>query len=278
MATYQLRALSIGEILDGAFAVYRGNFGVLVGISAICTGIPAIINVYMSTVGIEFISVWIMLVGFGLYSVGGLIATGATIHVISEAYLSVMPSLGEALKFALGKMLKIFLAGLCKYLIIGVVVVIVMIVFGIAGAAMGGSTAAAALVTIGVIPVAIIVFVMLSGYSIVTQAAVLEWETSAVDSLARSWTLTKGFKMKAFGLGAVIWILVSIPVMAGTVLIMILPGMAAVLSAASSLLQLILYPVVASTFTLLYYDLRVRKEAFDIEYLGQQLGVATDLE
>jgi len=36
----------------------------------------------------------------------------------------------------------------------------------------------------------------------------------------------------------------------------------------------VLYPVFAAVFTLFYYDLRVRKEAFDVELLGQQLGLS----
>ena len=40
------------------------------------------------------------------------------------------------------------------------------------------------------------------------------------------------------------------------------------------LISLFLYPFISCVFTLFYYDLRVRKEAFDLELLSQQLGVA----
>ena len=39
----------------------------------------------------------------------------------------------------------------------------------------------------------------------------------------------------------------------------------------TSLLQLVLFPLLPVTFTLFYYDLRVRKEAFDLEFLSEQL-------
>jgi hypothetical protein len=39
-------------------------------------------------------------------------------------------------------------------------------------------------------------------------------------------------------------------------------------------LPLVLAPVVAAVITLIYYDLRVRREAFDLEMLAQQLGPA----
>ena len=38
-------------------------------------------------------------------------------------------------------------------------------------------------------------------------------------------------------------------------------------------LPLILTPVLAAVITLMYYDLRVRREAFDLQVLGQQLGI-----
>jgi hypothetical protein len=35
----------------------------------------------------------------------------------------------------------------------------------------------------------------------------------------------------------------------------------------------ILYPAISCVFTLMYYDLRVRREAFDLQMLSQRLGV-----
>jgi len=37
---------------------------------------------------------------------------------------------------------------------------------------------------------------------------------------------------------------------------------------------LFFYPFTSCVFTLFYYDLRVRKEAFDLELLSQHLGIA----
>jgi hypothetical protein len=37
---------------------------------------------------------------------------------------------------------------------------------------------------------------------------------------------------------------------------------------------LFLYPFTSCVFTLFYYDLRVRKEAFDLEVLSKSLGIA----
>jgi hypothetical protein len=40
------------------------------------------------------------------------------------------------------------------------------------------------------------------------------------------------------------------------------------------LVFLMFYPFTSCVFTLFYYDLRVRKEAFDLELLSRHLGIA----
>jgi len=275
MATYQLRALEFGEILDGAFAVYRHHFGVLVGVAAACTGVPTVLNVYMSMAGIESVHPGTLLLWIVLYGVGGLIAAGATIRVVSRAYLGLDPELSESIRFALGKMGKIFLSGLAKYLMIGLPWLGAAIVMGILGAAVQELALLTLMGAVVVVGTMVATFVLVAGYSVVTQAVVLEDETSATGALGRSWELTKGFRTKAFFLGVVIWVLLSLPIVASSGLTLLSPALEAPLVGFAGLLQLIIYPVYACAFTLLYYDLRVRKEAFDIEYLGRQLGIGT---
>lgn len=272
MATYQLRAMSFGEILDGAFSIYRRHFGVLIGVAVICTGIPTIINIYVGTVGVEFVSPFTLFIWFVLFGIGGLIAAGATIWIISEAYLGIEPTIGDALGFALGKWWKIFVAGAAKYFIIALSWVGPTLV-GAAVGAVAGNVLGGLLFAVAVVVGIIVAIVVTCGYAVVTQAAVLEDDTSATDALGRSWSLTKGFKGKAFGLGFVVAILVSVPLMAAGVLAALIPSLAALFNGLGGLAQLLVYPVFACAFTLLYYDLRVRNEAFDIKYLSEQLGV-----
>ncbi len=273
MASYEIREMSFGEIIDGAFAIYRRNFALLVGIAVVTTGIPTILNVYVTAVGLEFVNPFILLLWVLLLSVGGLIGAGATVLVISQVYLGVDPRFGEALRFALTKMSKIFIAGLAKYLVIVLVSAVPILVGGVT-VAVGGASVLGGIVALvtGVLGLVAAV-VIASGYAVVTQAVVLEEETSATGALGRSWSLTKGFKKKAFGLGVVLLMLFTVPYLAATVLVLLVPALEVVITAAGGFLQLIIYPIFACTFTLLYYDLRVRHEAFDIEHLGQQLGL-----
>ena len=101
---------------------------------------------------------------------------------------------------------------------------------------------------------------------------------SGSEGVGRSWRLTKGFKSKAFGLYCVVFVLFF--------LFIIGFGIVAALAAAVfrplmvpaviglGLVFLFFYPFTSCVFTLFYYDLRVRKEAFDLELLSRHLGIA----
>jgi hypothetical protein len=51
-------------------------------------------------------------------------------------------------------------------------------------------------------------------------------------------------------------------------------GLDLLLAVPLALVTLLIYPLIACVFTLFYYDLRVRKEGFDLEVLSGQLGIA----
>ncbi len=248
MATYQLRRMSIGEILDGALAVYRVFFGPLVAIAIVCEGVPAILNTYITLGGgaIEYPVLW--LASFVLSGLGGLVAAAATVWVISEAYLGREPTVGDALSYALGKMVPLFIAGLAKYLLIS----FGLLLFFIPG------------------------IVVACGYAVVAQVVVLEDLPMATDALGRSWSLTKGHKRRALVLGFVVFALIWLPFIIAGGLAFFVPLLENVFTVGGQLLQLVIYPVVACAFTLFYYDLRVRKEAFDLEHLSRQIGLTAE--
>ncbi len=247
MTTYELRAMSIGEILDGAFALYRDFFGTLVSIAIVCQGVPTILGVYISVGGGNLAHFGLSLVVLLVSAIGGLVATGATLWAISEAYLGREPATMDALVFALGKVLRILIAGIAKYI----------------------------LMSLGFLLFIVPGIVIACGYAVVAQVVVLENHPAATDALGRSWTLTKGSKRRAFALGLVVWILVYLPFVAGQALATIVPGLQITFDVGAQLLWLLVYPIIPCAFTLFYYDLRVRREAFDIEHLSRQIGPAT---
>jgi uncharacterized membrane protein len=109
--------------------------------------------------------------------------------------------------------------------------------------------------------------VIACGYAVVAQSVVLEDPRSGIDALGRSWDLTRGYKGKAFVLGLVMFTLILLPFIVALALTVVLPYWEVVLSIAGQLLQ---------AFTLLYYDLRVRKEGFDVHHLSRQLGLEVE--
>jgi hypothetical protein len=236
--------MSLGEILDGALAIYRNFFGTLVSIAIVCEGVPAIMAVYVELGGGVAAHPVLWLSAIFASALGGLVAAAATVWVISEAYLGRDPLFSDALGYAWGKMARLFIAGLAKYILIFLASILLFIP--------------------GII--------VACGYAVVTQVVVLEDLPSATDALGRSWTLTKGHKLKAFGLGLVVFLLIGLPLMVAGALGAFIPGLFATVTVGGQLLQLMLYPVVGCAFTLFYYDLRVRKEAFDLEFLSRQLS------
>jgi hypothetical protein len=101
---------------------------------------------------------------------------------------------------------------------------------------------------------------------------VLESLPRATDALGRSWQLTRGFRTKAFSLGAAVFFLIYLPLMVAGAVAELVVSLRTTVQIGGQLLQLLLFPLVACAFTLLYYDLRVRKEAFDLELLSRELG------
>ncbi len=245
MATYELRSLSFGEILDGALAIYRHQFWTFLTIAIVCEGVPTIVNAYVLLGGGWMTHPVVGLVGFMLAIFGSFLAAGAIVRAIAAAYLGQVLPAGDALRFALGRLWPLIVAGTSAYLLIGLGFL--------------------ALVVPGVI--------LACGYSVVAQVVILEDLPGGTDALARSWQLTKGHRGKAFGLFVVVVLLFLLPATVAGFLVILLPVSEVAINIASELFQMLVYPIFAAAFTLFYYDLRVRKEAFDVELLGQQLGL-----
>ena len=89
--------------------------------------------------------------------------------------------------------------------------------------------------------------------------------------------LTKGFRGKIFGALFIAGLLLFIPTLAlsGLAANALLNGGSMVyvvaLATVPALLQVLIYPFFYAIFTVLYYDLRVRKEGFDLEMLASAL-------
>jgi hypothetical protein len=283
MSETELRPLTAGELLDHSFGLFRRLFVPLVVIQVVCSGLPFLLNVYGAArggtrLGFTFI---VYFIAFVL----GALASAATAYLISESYLGrdlapgaalrrAVPRMGSVMALSLGMGLVVMLAALPAMIAMlggGVFAGLALQEGGDASRA--GAGAMLMLAGLGLLVLPIIVF---SGISVATPALVLE-DIGAGKAMTRSWGLTKGFRLRIVGLLFVVLIVLMIPFLAiagvGGMFQSAQPstGTIVLITVASGLVSLVVGPLLYCVLTLVYYDLRVRKEAFDLEMLAAGL-------
>lgn len=253
MTLAELRPLSTGEILDNAFGLYRRHFAPLVVIVLVVSAVPTILELYVQASG-GFLArpVLGMLTGL-LNIVLSAIGTAAAVFIVSDSYLGRPVDAWDALSRAVPYIARVVVLSILTTLVVGLGFMFFLVP--------------------GVI--------FLSALVVSTQALVLEENRSPTEAMGRSWQLTKGSRWKVLALVVVTAIIVAIPSMAGGIAAAFLVTGPAVLTdlpmgwylamVIGAVVQLLLYPLMYSVLTVLYYDLRVRKEGFDLEVLAQAL-------
>ena len=249
--------MTTGALLDRAFRLYTGNFSLMLGITA-----GAYVPFYLIMLALEG-----SIDGNLQFGVGGLsalifqvifmilwssiafpIASGATTYAISERYLGNEVTIGDALRRGLSHFWPLSIAQITATIrvLIGFVLLIVPGILW-----------------------------MLS-YSLIVPAILIEGQR-ALPSLRRSSELVRGYRGKVF------WVLLIInllqAVLAGgvsvisNVLFSAASGSSEILtSALGNLLSIFLTPLGIIAAILLYYDMRIRKEGFDLEMLSRALA------
>jgi hypothetical protein len=188
------------------------------------------------------------------------IATAATVFVISESYLGRALSAGEAFRRAVPYVWRLIGLSILSGLVIG----------------------------LGMILLVVPGMILLSGLILGTPVLVLENSAGPGTAMGRSWALSKGFKGKLFLLLLTMIALVYVPILAVGFLAGIVLGLTGlsggaaaqsdaatiVIPVVAGLVQILVYPMIYCALTVSYYDLRVRKEAFDLEVLENALAAA----
>ena len=245
-----LRPLSLGEVLDVSFGLYRSLFVPLVTVAVICQAIPMALGVYLGASQGLFVNIGLSLLYAVLAAILGALGVAASTFIVSDAYLGRETSATVALYRATALMGRLIAISVLTWILVGLGFVL-LIVPGL---------------------------ILLCGLVLSTVVAVLESPPSATAAMGRSWDLTRGFRGKVFLTLLVALCLLMVPGIA-------IGGAAALLGdsegAASlailvleSVLQIFIYPFVYVVMTVLYYDLRVRKEGFDLELLASSLQPA----
>ena len=294
-----LRPMSTSQLLDRTFQLYRTNFVLFAGIAALPPALLLVGQFLMVLVGLKgdranpFASLVPMLAVAGislvLYFVGYCLATGANIFAVSRTHLGKPTSIGESyqeIRPYTWSMIKIaILAVLAAF---AVMLVAVVPFAAISAMRIGGGVlgALAALLSGLLMIVAAVFAVRLSlSFSVAPAACVIEKNSGAMECLRRSRFLTKG------ALGRIFLLQLLAGVIAFTLsMVLNLPagiaasalGVAAKGSLAVAFWEflanfgatMLAGPIATISIALIYYDLRVRKEAFDLQLMMEAVGMA----
>ena len=285
--------MRLGEILDGSFNIYRRHFGLFMRLSLILVWLPTAAGIYLNlrfrNSPFELLnlfeshvagSIGIFLLFLVVWTACSLLLKAGTIRVISDSYLGQEPELGASLRFGVEKIIPLLLVALSKtlllillYMAAGLVVVLLYFMGRMLGPGVAGL-----MVFVGAIAAVWFVVWVACAYGMTTPIVVLEDLDSSFDSFGRSWELTRAARAKVAGTVCVTWLISQfLPQM-------VIGGISGALGVAgnnslqpafvviASLLGIVLAPILPCALTLLYYDLRVRREAFDIQVLSEQLG------
>lgn len=274
-----LKPMELGEILDGALTIFRRHFGLFVKIGIAALWLPVALTIYVQLAGGKEQHIVLTLVIALIQYFAGLFLTASAIRVISDSYLGRDPQLGDALSLGASKIWSLFVVGLGKGIILGLIAVLIGIIAALTIPAMQGAGGLGILVALVVFLAGCWFFVFVAcGYAVTTPVVVLENLGGAFDAFGRSWELTRNFKRKILGIAVVTWLIVYVPITAvsllGAYFMLESPVIGRAFDVATAAMPIVLTPITSCVFTLMYYDLRVRREAFDLQILSQQLGIS----
>jgi Membrane domain of glycerophosphoryl diester phosphodiesterase len=296
----RFRAQAVGELLDSAFTLYRRNVRLILAITLVVQLPLAVVSyiVYQLT-GITSTSarlqqlgaagpltqqqvsgVWssvvpVLVVVFTIALLQAVvvqpIATAAMTRAVGDIYLEHPASVGGAyravgrrLGAVVGVALTLFGVGLGLIAVTSGLLIGAVYVFGPAGIAL--------LVILA--PAAVLVAILVYTRWLFAAPIVMLERAGPRAALRRSWQLVRGSTLRVFGITILVWIITGIlGAIVGALLTVVTQvgddNVRLILNELASLaVAVLIQPISFIVVVLLYYDLRIRREAFDIEMLA----------
>lgn len=229
------------------------------------------------------------------------IVQAATVHAVSQTILGHNASLADSIKAIFKRIGKIFLAYILYVIIMFLsflpFVLLALFVFYLAASSevQGNSPpdivklASAGIILFLLCLVGVIVIIYLAVKLLFISHAVVLDKADATGALRRSFFLTTGYWWRTVSIyltmSIIVLVISSLFGLAGTLietLLQRIPAISVFLvhsigAAVSTALNLTVSPVLYIATTLMYYDLRIRKEGFDVILLAQSLmGIFDD--
>ena len=308
-----LRPMALGEILDRTAQLYRANFVLFAGIFATYSGVALALNLMalgleelLKAVHMADMLIWVRL-GSGLTellvlflllgaAVAAICRAVAWVHLgeratIRGAYQSILPRLGRYLWLMTITAVAVWTPIVLLYG--GYLGTMVFYTRKLGTHAAAQSAAAANPMAIAIVGVATIVFILLlipvgaytiwmgMRYALALPACVVE-DLKAVKALRRGVELSKGSLGRIFVLALLIGaIKLGLALITQSFFFIAVfknhgqvgPGLTVLSQVISFFTNTFLGPIYATGITLFYYDQRVRKEGYDIEWMMQAAGL-----
>jgi hypothetical protein len=273
MAALDLRPLSLGEILDRSFSLYRANFLLFAGIVAIPHLLTLIFQLSQIAInkapttaqtlsrwgsGLTATTIVFIVIGVIVWFAVALYSNGATVYAVSDLYLGRPTTIVASYKRMRGHALNLFAVGLLQGLafIAGFILLVIPSIW------------------------------VACRLSVSVPAALLE-DLGPSEALSRSFALTEDKAWRPFAIfGLYIMIAFGMASLFQTpfvVLIMLAAksgnaNLVAVWSACSQVadffVQTAVTPVITIALAVYYYDLRVRREGFDLQMMMNAVPAA----
>ncbi len=280
-----LRALRLGEILDGAFKALRHNPKIMFGVTLPVAGLLALLQAFVMYQLVEqmeydylgadlSVDDSVLVLSFLALAINMLavpLVTGILTVSVSRSAMGKKLTLGETMQLIKGRKAALLGMSLLVFLISTLPValpflggflafdvhpgVFVLVLFLTAVAAFCG------------------IVYLTTRLLFVTQVVVLERQP-VFQAIKRGWLLTRGSFWRLLGIyilasliGSVVASIIATPlsVISGVLAVVSLTGSAALLGASTVVSLMITIPFSASVASILYIDVRMRKEGLDIE-------------
>ncbi len=251
MPELALRPRSATELVDAAFQVYRrAPLQFMVALAVVYVPWLVIrlalnLNISVDPTSIPPPSTLITLAvaAVAIYAIAG----GVITLVARDVYLDLPLSVPEAFRVVATRLVTLILA----------------------------SVVSVVLMTVGFFFFFVPGFYVIARLAVVRQVIVLE-DAGTGRSLARSSALSVGLKFHILGTFALIVLLLLAVNIGAGLLINFIPSRV-IVNVLSTVLSVVVGPILGITETVLYYDLRIRREGFDVEYLvGRDAAPPTD--
>ena len=253
MAQLQLRPLGVGEIVDATFTVYRRRFGPMFAIAVVLVFIPFLVSLAggcsVDAAGTATCTSPIGWLGYFAGAVGSVVAGVAAVLVAAGAYADVPSDWRNAMGIGVRRTVAILLATI----VAGVLMAVGFVLLIIPG-----------------------VFVLVS-LAVVWEALIIEG-IGPMESIKRSWRLVSGERWRVFGAGLLVIVLmvIFVGVVSAVIALILSAGLGVSGGMTGYLVQqvvsLLSIPLSAALGTVIYLDLRVRKESLSADQLAAALS------